>query len=106
MEVLPDTWARTGIISRPLTNVTYWVVFVEFDETFMVFDERVIVVFCEVGARDTSVSCGYALTGSGALDEGQELMKVEAMVKTGFNPRGVPKTLAMGISPTAPRVAA
>jgi hypothetical protein len=48
---------------------------------------------------DARVSCGYALTGRAMLDDGQEAMKFEAVVYTGFNPRGVPKTLACGSHP-------
>ena len=48
---------------------------------------------------------GYAVNGSAKLVDGQEVMKPDAIVKTAFGESGVPKTLAMGISPLAARVA-
>ena len=58
-----------------------------------------------VGKPLRRVRDGYALTGKAALVLGHATMKAEAMVYTAFKPIGVPKTLAMGISPAAPRLA-
>lgn len=58
------------------------------------------------GVPCVAVRVGKALTGSGGLLAGHDLMKAAAIVNTGFKPRGVPYGFAAAISPRLKRCTA
>ena len=71
----------------------------------MVLGSRSIIADGAVGEPLARVRAGYVAAGSGMLVEGQDVMKALAIEYVALMLIGVLKTLAIGISPTAPRVA-
>jgi len=92
--------AGTLVVSRPLQKVTKKV------DGNVPLAVKVNGMPSAAGMPCVAVRVGKALTGSGGLLDGHDLMKAAASVYTGFKPRGVPYGFAGAISPRLKRCTA